>query len=455
VPDDVASQGKESEDYYRRMLARGMTGEQATAALATPEIQETVKIQRNWNAAVDYYGSSDAIPATVKALIQAGEIIDFSKGEIEVDCPTSSAGGCQLFAPGKDPAAVAAVAKLAFDRGAADFNRLSALTPPLSSEDQASLDAATVQIKGAFKVWMLCGAYSENPFLAYNEAAKALFGTSEPGTQSRLTSLLVNDSINTMRSLQDVAAIATLGKTLGALGSVLKEAGDLSIAAFGPYGVPEKWVGEAAGVTLIGLAAKWDMSIELAARIVNLGPIGENALQQADAIIKAAGAESWSGRALASLLEAEGVVVPASGNISRATVCANGCSLAVKSAEEQAWVRQIMSAGDQSGAMTENLLESIFAREGTLISGGKYGSNNGFDAVVKMANGDIVVVVEGKQMTGGGGFQLGSAYGGNTQLSPGWIEGVLSKIQGTEAEKVIRSAIETGTLKTIVGGAID
>jgi hypothetical protein len=45
VPDNVASQGKESEDYYRRMLARGMSDNNATKALNNPDIQALVATQ--------------------------------------------------------------------------------------------------------------------------------------------------------------------------------------------------------------------------------------------------------------------------------------------------------------------------------------------------------------------------------------------------------------------------
>jgi hypothetical protein len=58
----------------------------------------------------------------VKALIQAGETIDFSKGEIAMECATSGSL-CNLVFPGQDPQEIAAIAKAVFDKSAGDYNK--------------------------------------------------------------------------------------------------------------------------------------------------------------------------------------------------------------------------------------------------------------------------------------------------------------------------------------------
>lgn len=68
--------------------------------------------------------------------------------------------------------------------------------------------------------------------------------------------------------------------------------------------------------------------------------------------------------------------------------------------------------------LTEQLFNSLAKQNGfTVIKGGKYGSNNGFDHVWVAKDGSVTILSDSKQITNGTVKLSSNAAGGNTQLS--------------------------------------
>lgn len=121
---------------------------------------------------------------------------------------------------------------------------------------------------------------------------------------------------------------------------------------------------------------------------------------------------------------------------------------------EQDIAYEIASIDDSIGKLTEKLFTMIAERTGTtVLAGGKYGSNNGFDLVLQGANGEVTIILDAKQMSNGA-FSLSSQAAGNTtQLSKAWVEEVLARLpDGSPAKTEIIKALDNDTLVTTVGG---
>jgi filamentous hemagglutinin len=146
------------------------------------------------------------------------------------------------------------------------------------------------------------------------------------------------------------------------------------------------------------------------------------------------------------------------GFINASKVCQSACAIGGLTIEEQALALLIKNGGDAKGTQTEALLTSVAQRTGmTVLDGGKYGSNNGFDLVLKGKDGAITVILDGKQLTSSGAVQLSNqGAGGTNQLSPGWVDEVIKNIRntnpGSPAIAAIQAARDTGTLSIGVGG---
>ncbi len=115
-------------------------------------------------------------------------------------------------------------------------------------------------------------------------------------------------------------------------------------------------------------------------------------------------------------------------------------------AAEKTLAAQITSGVDRSGALTEELVESVARRQGLqALEGGKYGSNNGFDHVYLSADGKSVVILDSKQINGG--VSLSKGADDIVQMSDAWIEKVLNKLdKNSEAFKAIDNATMNGSL---------
>ncbi|QPO19944.1 hypothetical protein HXW90_10480 [Pseudomonas sp. Y39-6] len=97
-------------------------------------------------------------------------------------------------------------------------------------------------------------------------------------------------------------------------------------------------------------------------------------------------------------------------------------------------------------------MESVSQRQGLKsLEGGKYGSNNGFDHVYMSADGKSVIVLDSKQITGGGSFSRDANE--VVQMSDSWVEKVLGRLdKSSEAYKAVDKARENGSLIKGVAG---
>ena len=145
----------------------------------------------------------------------------------------------------------------------------------------------------------------------------------------------------------------------------------------------------------------------------------------------------------------------AGGFTNAAKVCANGCIINGLTPYEAALAKQIQNGLDSGGVMTEQLLVSVSQRTGmTVLDGGKYGGNKGFDLVLQDANGMVTIVMDGKQFTKSGAVALSPNGAGDfTQLSDDWVLRVLGRLdQNSPAYKAVSDARKNNTLVTAVGG---
>ncbi|MFZ6774925.1 hypothetical protein ACO0LB_19650 [Undibacterium sp. SXout7W] len=158
-----------------------------------------------------------------------------------------------------------------------------------------------------------------------------------------------------------------------------------------------------------------------------------------------------------------GVVAKATtgGFINATKVCESACAIGGLSQEEQGLVNLIKNRQDAQGNLTETLLTQIAQRTGMdVLSGGKYGANNGFDVVLKAKDGTVTIILDGKQFTASGAVKLSSKGAGDTnQLSADWVTAVIDNIkklnpQGENSPAVvaIKAAERNGTLNIAVGG---
>lgn len=114
--------------------------------------------------------------------------------------------------------------------------------------------------------------------------------------------------------------------------------------------------------------------------------------------------------------------------------------------------KQVAQSGDPLGVKTEALFENVVKEQGgKVLSGGKYGNNNGYDHVIvfkdAQGNTNLTMIVDSKQL-GRKGIKLDpKAAGGNMQMSGEWDAAVLAKLdKNSEAYKAITAAQKNGTL---------
>jgi filamentous hemagglutinin len=118
---------------------------------------------------------------------------------------------------------------------------------------------------------------------------------------------------------------------------------------------------------------------------------------------------------------------------------------------EKSIAATIATGVDKTGALTEDLVESVAQRQGLqALDGGKYGSNNGFDHVYVGPDGSVIVL-DSKQIDGG--FSLSTAADGIVQMSDKWIYKVLDSLdKGSDAYNAVSKSIENGSLIKGVAG---
>jgi filamentous hemagglutinin len=170
-------------------------------------------------------------------------------------------------------------------------------------------------------------------------------------------------------------------------------------------------------------------------------------------------APSAAGRTVATMGEAVSgnpIAATQAGTVKGADICVSGCAIGGLTQPEQQLVTRIRNGEDSAGGnLTEQLLTSVSQRTGmTVLAGGKYGSNNGFDLVLQDAAGNVTVIMDAKQITQAGSIKLSTdGAKGTNQLSPDWIRSVLNALpQNSPTRHAIQQAINNNALTVAVGG---
>ncbi|MCS4300150.1 MULTISPECIES: DUF637 domain-containing protein [Acinetobacter] len=115
-------------------------------------------------------------------------------------------------------------------------------------------------------------------------------------------------------------------------------------------------------------------------------------------------------------------------------------------------LKTIVQKGDVYGDKTEALFNTTVKEQGgSILSGGKYGSNNGFDHVVvfkdTQGNTTMTMLVDSKQQNSRGISLIEKAAGGQMQMSEAWIARVMLKLdKNSETYKAVTQAVKDGTL---------
>ena len=153
-------------------------------------------------------------------------------------------------------------------------------------------------------------------------------------------------------------------------------------------------------------------------------------------------------------LDKAATVATAQGYISKTKIKVGQTELKVTAATDKQLLKTISEGRDTTGKMTEQLFDSLAKQNGfKVLSGGKYGGNNGFDHVWQAADGSVVLIVESKQIRNGTVQLNPNGAGGYTQMSEDWIRQVITNLPDNHPTKnILREAVRSGKIKTAVTG---
>ncbi|HFC7657696.1 TPA: DUF637 domain-containing protein, partial [Neisseria meningitidis] len=153
-------------------------------------------------------------------------------------------------------------------------------------------------------------------------------------------------------------------------------------------------------------------------------------------------------------LDKAATVATAQGYVSKTKIKVGQTELRVTAATDKQLLKAIGEGRDTTGKMTEQLFDSLAKQNGfRVLSGGKYGGNNGFDHVWQAADGSVVLIVESKQIRNGTVQLNPNGAGGYTQMSREWIKQVVKSLpDGSPAKAVVLKANQNGKLKTAIAG---
>ena len=202
-----------------------------------------------------------------------------------------------------------------------------------------------------------------------------------------------------------------------------------------------------------GVSAETALNVQ---HLIDIGAITVGVAAGGAAVVQIVKGSSLTATEVSSLerfLRETNVKASPSGSINQSKVTLGGKSVTLTN-EEQSLAAKIMREGDSTGALTEQLVDSIVKNDPgnfKLLDGGKYGGNKGFDQVIQGPDGSIIIL-DSKQMNNGA-FKLGTAYDGKVQLSDSWVQSVLGKLDpASEAYQVVSNALRNEILITGVAG---
>jgi hypothetical protein len=144
-------------------------------------------------------------------------------------------------------------------------------------------------MKSAFKVYMLCGAYSERAGGAVTETFSELFGNISAANKEDLFRLISNEAVKTFRTVRDFETLRNTGRTLGdmGLGTLGKALGDLGtvLMAYPPGTITgaEMFM---AGRSMSYLASRMGMTIAEATQFLKLGEMAPWIIKEAEAAVR-------------------------------------------------------------------------------------------------------------------------------------------------------------------------
>lgn len=110
-------------------------------------------------------------------------------------------------------------------------------------------------------------------------------------------------------------------------------------------------------------------------------------------------------------------------------------------------------AGLKTEALSHDVLEKIYP-DGTVYSNVHYSGNNGFDNIVVMPDGSVIIN-DAKQISGAGGINLGEGFG-SVQMSDDWVDGVIEAMENStnpeaaELYQTLFDAVEDGNITKII-----
>lgn len=109
--------------------------------------------------------------------------------------------------------------------------------------------------------------------------------------------------------------------------------------------------------------------------------------------------------------------------------------------------------GYQFGTKTENLLKVTVnaSAENIVLTGEKYGSNNGFDLVTQFVDAatgkTMTMVIDAKQLAKNGSVRFDAKAARDTvQMTDNWINAVVDNLKNSPAAIAVKNAVTTGTL---------
>jgi filamentous hemagglutinin len=205
-------------------------------------------------------------------------------------------------------------------------------------------------------------------------------------------------------------------------------------------------------VSLSAVASVPELAVGAGKTLLTLGNSAASLLGKMDTVagVGVGGAKNSGIIALADLTP---ITPSASGGISAAKLNSSSYAITDLTPAEQSMAQQVVMQGDSTGAVTENLVNAVAERQGlTVLDGGKYGSNNGFDHVLQNPDGTVTILMDSKQITNGS-TTLSQGAGGAMQLTDSWVKNVLGNIDQTSAAyNAIENAMANGTLVKGVAG---
>jgi filamentous hemagglutinin len=142
-----------------------------------------------------------------------------------------------------------------------------------------------------------------------------------------------------------------------------------------------------------------------------------------------------------------------SGYLSKNKLGREAIELDAPTANQRLMINDVVANGDRFGVKTEVLVNDVLYADPAVkvLSGTKYGGNNGLDHVVQFTDPQsgklMTMVIDSKQLAKSGSSKLDpNAAGGVMQLSTKSLETIVGRLNNSPAAVELDKAIKNGTL---------